>query len=204
MKDWYRKLNIHTLSQANIRWSTWSLFVMAFIDASLLPLPISTTFLLLILIDSTHSAKYILFTTLGTLAGAIAGYFIGYCALLNALGESNSFLQFLFSHVPGFSQNAYDKLHFLYTKWGFWILFSASFTPIPYGLFSLSAGAFEINFIIFSLATIISQALKFLILAYAAIKIGPEIKMMFRFNLRPVLIIASICMVIAFLVTRII
>jgi membrane protein YqaA with SNARE-associated domain len=204
MKDWYKKFNINELSQANIKWISWVLFVIAFIDASFFPLPVSTTFLLLLLVDRSKSLRYIVFVTLGTLAGALAGYFIGYYLLSNAYGESSGILQFLFRHLPGFSENAYNNMHSLYSKWGFWILFSASFTPIPYGLFSLTSGAFAINFFIFSVATILSQALKYFLLGRLTLKFGSVAKNLFKFNLKPGIIIVSVCFVILFLFSGII
>jgi len=202
MRDWYKKLNITTLSESNIKWSTWILFVFAFIDASFFPLPVSTFFLVLMLFDSSRSFRYVLFTTLGTLTGAFAGYLAGYLMLVHSGAESSPFLQFMFNHIPGFTEGSYHKLQALFSGSGFWILFGASFTPIPFGLFSLAAGAFQINILSFIIATIVSQLLKFLLLAYIAIKVGPEIKMIFKVNLKPILVIASVCIAIAFLVTR--
>lgn len=204
MRDWYKRLNINALSESNIKLSAWILFILAFIDASFFPLPVSTTFLLLVLIDSKRSFRYIIFTTLGTFTGAIAGYMVGYLVLVNANSGSSVFLQFLFNHIPGFTEGSYHRMQLLYSGWGFWILFGASFTPIPYGLFSLAAGAFEINVFVFSIATIVSQFLKFFLLAYLAIKVGPEVKMIFKlkFNLKPIIVIASVCIAIALLATR--
>jgi membrane protein YqaA with SNARE-associated domain len=174
------------------------------IDASFLPLPVSTTFLLFILLDSTRSVRYIILTILGTLAGSVAGYLTGHFVLLNADGSFSEFLQFLFNHLPGFSENAYKGMQTLYSKWGFWILFTASFTPIPYGLFSLSAGAFNFSFLLFCFTTLLSQLLKYYLLVYVITKIGPKVRMIFKLNMKPILVIASVCIAIALLVTRII
>ena len=204
MKEWYNNFNLRILSQTNIKWTKWVLFAFAFIDASFLPLPVSTTFLLFILLDSTRSVRYILFTILGTLAGSVAGYLTGHFVFLNADGNLSGFLQFLFNHLPGFSQNAYKGMQTLYSKWGLWILFTASFTPIPYGLFSLSAGAFNFSFLLFCFATLLSQLLKYYLLAYVITNIGPKVRMIFKLNMKPILVIASVCIALALLVTRII
>jgi membrane protein YqaA with SNARE-associated domain len=204
MKEWHNNFNIRKLSQTNIKWTVWVLFAFAFIDASFLPLPVTTTFLLFLLLDSTKSVRYIIFTTIGTLAGAAGGYLTGHFVLLNADGNISGFLQFVFNHLPGFSENAYNRMQALYSKWGFWILFTASFTPIPYGLFSLSAGAFNFTFFIFCFVTLLSQGLKYFLLAFITIKIGPEVRMMFKLNMKPILVIASVCIALALLVTRII
>jgi membrane protein YqaA with SNARE-associated domain len=204
MKEWYNSFNVRTLSKTNLKWTKWVLFVLAFVDASFFPLPVSTTFLLFILLDSTRSVRYIIFIILGTLTGSVAGYLIGHFVLLNADGSLSGFLQFLFNHIPGFSENAYSGMQALYSKWGFWILFTASFTPVPYALFSLSAGASNFSFLIFCFVTLLSQLLKYYLLAFVIIKIGPKVRMMFKLNLKPILVIASVCIAIALLVTGII
>jgi membrane protein YqaA with SNARE-associated domain len=202
MREWYRKLNISALSESNVKWSAWIMFILGFVDASFLPIPVSTTFILLILLDSSRSFRYIIFTTLGTFAGAFSGYLIGYFLLGNSAAEASGFMQFLFHHIPGFTESAYHRIQSLYSDRGFWLLFGASFTPIPYGLFSLSAGAFAVNILIFSIATLISQFLKFFLMAFITIKAGPQVKMIFKVNLKPILVIASVCITIVLLVTR--
>lgn len=204
MKEWYKRLEIIGLSQTDTKWAVSMLFIFAFTDASFLPLPVSTLFLVLILMDSNRALKYIMVSTLGSIAGGVAGFMIGHFAILNANGSSAGFLQFLFNHIPGLSGNGFNKLQLLYTKWDFWILFTASFTPVPFGIFSISSGLFGINLAIFLLATIISQTAKYFLLAYVTIKLGPQVKMILHFNLKPFLIIASVGTAIVLLVTKII
>jgi membrane protein YqaA with SNARE-associated domain len=204
MKDLYRKLNIQELIQANTRYAISVLFFMAFADAAFLPVPVTTFFIFLVLMYNTRAIHYTLSITLGTIAGAVAGYSIGHFALLNAQGDTSSFLQFLFNHIPGFSGDGFARIQTLYSKWDFWIIFSASLTPIPYGVFSISSGLFGINLSIFLIATIISQGLKFFLLAFLSVKLGPRIKHLFKFRLHPAVIIASVCIVIALLATGII
>jgi membrane protein YqaA with SNARE-associated domain len=204
MKDLYRKLDLNGLSKAKTRYAIPVLFFMAFADAAFLPLPVTTFFMFLVLMYDTRAIHYTLSITLGTIAGAVAGYSIGHFALLNAHGDTSGFLQFLFNHIPGFSGDGFARIQTLYSKWDFWIIFSASFTPIPYGVFSISSGLFGINLSIFLFATIISQGLKFLLLAFLSVKLGPRIKQIFKFRLHPAVLIASVCIVIALLVTGII
>jgi membrane protein YqaA with SNARE-associated domain len=193
MKDFYRKLNIQELIQANTRFAILVLFFMAFADAAFLPLPVTTFFMFLVMMSNTRAIHYTLSIALGTIAGALAGYSIGHFALLNAHGDTSGFLQFLFNHIPGFSGNGFARIQTLY-----------SFTPIPYGVFSITSGLFGINPSIFLIATIISQALKFGLLAFLSVKLGPRINQMIKFRLHPAVLIVSVCIVIALLATGII
>jgi len=202
MREWIRKLNEGELSQSNLRWSAWMLFFLAFLDASFLPLPISTTFILIILIDDARYFKYVIYTTLGTFLGAMAGYILGYFILVNPAASGDSgIMHFLFTHVPGISQESYARIQGMYTGWGFWILAGASFTPIPYGLISLTAGAFKINLILFIFSVLVSQFLKFFVMGLITAKLGPEIRVIFRKKLKPVVVISVICIIMALIVT---
>lgn len=190
-------LYTQTISLAATKWSEWALFLCALADAFFLPLPTSTFFLILIMMNGTKSFRYIIFGTLGTLVGALAAYSVGHFAWLNASGELTGLGHFVMNNIPGFSQNAYDKMHMLYSRWDFWILFLAAFTPIPYGIFAISSGVFDISIVIFIIATVTSQALKFFIMALLTTRIGPKVRMLFGLNWKPVALITSMFIILA-------
>jgi len=203
MNNWFKKFHVWSLQWANTKWGTWSLFICAFADASFLPLPTPMFFLALALLNITKTYKYALFATLGTLSGAIAGYSIGHFAWINMHGEFTGLAQFLFNNIPGFSEEIYNKIHILYSKWDFWILFIASSLPLPYKIFSISSGVFDINIFIFCIATLISQGIKFFLLALLIIKLGSEVKKLLEFNLKPIAIIATACIAIAIVAIKV-
>ncbi|MCF6180189.1 MAG: DedA family protein, partial [Geopsychrobacter sp.] len=53
----------------------------------------------------------------------------------------------------------------LFVQYDFWTVFAAGFTPIPYKVFTISAGAFGINLPVFILASLISRSLRFYLIA---------------------------------------
>jgi membrane protein YqaA with SNARE-associated domain len=191
MSEWYKRLKVWILHWANTKWGVWALFICAFFDASVFGLPTPMLFFALALMNIKKVYIYVLFGTLGTLAGAVAGYSIGHFAWLNANGEFTGVAQFMFNNIPGFSVAVYDKIHLLYAKWDFWILFVAAALPLPFKIFSISSGVFDINLVIFSIATLISQGLKFMVLALLTIKLGPEVKKLFKFNWKPIAILVT-------------
>jgi membrane protein YqaA with SNARE-associated domain len=77
--------------------------------------------------------------------------------------------------VPGVSSHAFDRVQALYDRWDFWAIFFAGLTPIPYKVFTLSAGVFSINFGIFLIASVLSRGLRFFILAALIYKFGTPI-----------------------------
>ena len=56
------------------------------------------------------------------------------------------------------------------------IIFTAGFTPIPFKLFTISAGAFHIQFPMFILAGLISRSARFFLVAVLIKKYGEPIK----------------------------
>jgi len=48
-----------------------------------------------------------------------------------------------------FTQLLFDTVRQKYELYSFWIVFTAGFTPIPYKVITISAGAFNINFPLF-------------------------------------------------------
>ena len=60
--------------------------------------------------------------------------------------------------------------------WNFWVIFTAGFTPIPFKVFTVSAGAFDINFILFLIASTLSRSARFLLVSGLIWKYGEPIR----------------------------
>lgn len=191
MKEWFKSIRSWSLKLADTKWGAWSLFLCAFADASFFGLPTPMLFMALVLLNIKKTYLYILVGILGTLTGSIAGYSIGHFAWLNGDGEFTRLAQFFFNNIPGFTEAGYAKIQLLYAKWDFWILFVAAALPLPYKIFSISSGVFDVNLIIFSVATLVSQGIKYYLLGLLTIKLGPEVKKIFEYNWKPFLIIVT-------------
>jgi membrane protein YqaA with SNARE-associated domain len=70
----------------------------------------------------------------------------------------------------------YDYIRELYTQYDAWAIGIAGFTPIPYKVFTISAGAFKINFPVFVVASLVSRSARFFIIAGMLYIFGPQIK----------------------------
>ena len=203
MKNPMKSLYTWGVEWANTKWGAWALFICAFADASFLPMPTPMFFISVTLLNITNAYKYALFCTLGTLTGAIAGYTIGHFVWLDAHGEFTALARFVFENIPGFTEAVYQSIHIQFTKWGLGILFLAPFIPVPYKLFSISSGAFDMNIFIFSFGTLIGQGLRFYLLSFMIIKLGPRIKEMLKFNKKPIAIMATACIAIAIIAIKV-
>ena len=63
-----------------------------------------------------------------------------------------------------------------FQEWGFEIIFAAGFTPIPYKVFTISAGAFDVSFALFVVASVISRSARFFAVAALIWWFGAPVK----------------------------
>ena len=75
---------------------------------------------------------------------------------------------------------------------------SAAATPLPFGVFSITSGIFSINVFLFIIAILVSQGIKFTLISYVAVKVGPNFRRMPDFrrikelNWKPAAILTSL------------
>lgn len=203
MKIWFKKLHIWISDIAATKWGSLALFVFAFADASFLPLPVTTFFLIILMLNTTKVIKMTVLVVTGTLLGSLAGYSIGHFAWFKPNGELTGAVQFILNNIPGFSHEVYAKVQGLFNKWDFWILGAATASPLPYGMFSITSGVFGINIFIFLISTLIYQGLKFSLIAAFSIKLIPQFKKI-KLNWKPVAIVTSASILVTLVVLRVV
>ena len=111
-----------------------------------------------------------------SILGGIAGYFIGTKIWWSGANEFSAIAQWFFEYIPGFSESIFYSIKSKYELYDFWIIFTAGFTPIPFKIFTISAGAFNVSFIMFVIASAISRSLRFLIVSALIYKFGQPVK----------------------------
>lgn len=181
------------LSWAESPWSAWALFVLAVAESSFFPVPPDVLLIALGLSIPTKSFHYALICSAGSVLGGLLGYYIGY-GLYETAG---SYLITLYN-----MQDAFNKISLMYQDNAFMAVAIAGFTPIPYKIFTIAAGACKINLWIFILASILSRSARFFIVA-AIIRFGgaPAKKFIDRyFNL--LTIIFTILLIAGFLLIK--
>ena len=153
-----------------------ALFLLSFAESSFFPIPPDPLLIALVLGARTKAFRFALNCAIASVFGALLGYAIGYFAWWTPSGDFTSVANFFFSNIPGFTQDRFFVVKELYDKWNFWIVFTAGFTPLPYKVFTISGGAFDINLFLFVLASIISRSARFFLVAGLIWKYGEEIK----------------------------
>ncbi len=64
-----------------------------------------------------------------------------------------------------FTPQLFQHMQDCFIKYGFWIVFTAGFTPIPFKIITIGAGVFVLNLPIFILASIVSRGMRFFTIA---------------------------------------
>ncbi|MBT3180562.1 MAG: DedA family protein [Candidatus Marinimicrobia bacterium] len=160
-----RKIYDWVLSWANKPSGPVALGVMSTAEASFFPIPPDVLLIPLSLGKREKAFRFALICSVGSIIGALIGYGIGHFVWWSNDSTFSKFAQFFFDHIPGFSIHGFDKIKLLYDEYSFMIVFTAGFTPIPFKLFTISAGAFDINFMMFILASIVSRSARFYLVA---------------------------------------
>ncbi len=171
-----RKIYDWVLGWADSKWGGGALFVLAFIESSFFPIPPDVLLIALCLGAPRKAFKYATISTVGSVAGAIAGYSIGYFSWLTPAGEFTNFANFFFNNIPGFTHEVYNNIAQLYHEHDFWIVFTAGFTPIPYKVITITSGAFNLDLIMFIIASIVSRGARFFLISGLIWKFGAPIK----------------------------
>jgi len=111
-----------------------------------------------------------LIATVTSVFGAFFGYALGYYAI---------------SAVEPVLQSAgyWDKYltaQSWFNEWGFWAVVVAGFSPIPFKLFTISAGALSMALLPFFLAALVGRAAHFFLVALLMAWAGPKLEPVVR------------------------
>lgn len=145
-----------TLLWASHRHAERYLAALSFAESSFFPIP--PDFMLApMALSSPHKAyRYALLTTVCSVLGGIFGYAIGLVAL-EAVAKP-------FIVWAGY-QHGYETVMQWFGVWGYWAIFIAGFTPIPYKLFTIAAGAFHFPLLPFVLISTMARGGRFFLVS---------------------------------------
>jgi len=174
--NWLKQMYNWVLKWAETPYGPLALFILAFAESVFFPIPPDVLLIALALGISGKAFRFALICTIGSVSGAFVGYALGHFAWLTASGEFTGFANFFFNNIPGFSVSLFNSIKALFVEWDFWVIFTAGFTPIPYKVFTVTSGVFDINIIMFFVASVISRGARFFLVAFLIWKFGPTIK----------------------------
>ena len=146
------------------------LAALSFAESSFFPVPPDVMLVPMTLARPERGLWLAFVTTLASVAGGLAGYLIGYLALelVEPLLRSGGYWGELLTARDWFE------------RWGLWIVFVAGFSPIPYKVFTLSAGALAMPLLPFLAASAVGRGLRFFLLAGLVSRLGPRVEPLIR------------------------
>ncbi len=162
-----KRLYNWTLSWAHTPYGWQALCVVAFAEASFFPVPPDVLLVALAVALPRKAFFYAGVSSVGSVAGGIAGYLIG-LYFMDAVGE-------LIIDAYGL-EDSYHRIQELYQRYDAWAVGIAGFTPIPYKLFTITAGAFRIDFTVFVIASAVSRSARFFLEAVILYRYGDAIR----------------------------
>jgi len=188
-----KRLYQWVLHWAETPYGSWALFLLAVAESSFFPIPPDVLLIALAISKPLKSFKYALICTLGSLVGGVFGYLIG-VQFFNIIGEP--ILNFY-----GI-MDKYYRIQALYMKYNALAVGIAGFSPIPYKVFTIAAGACRIDFGIFMLASAVSRAGRFFLVGGLFRVFGPQIRGWIEKYLNLLTLIFVILLVGGFIIIR--
>src|SRR3989344_4137308 len=167
------RLKIWLITNSKTPWATTALFLLAFAESIFFPIPVDAFLIPLIIIRARSWIYYAVISSLSSVLGGVVGYAVGY---------------FLFDTVGAYVVSLYGlESQLLFVKgWlasnAFSATFLSAFTPIPYKVFTITAGLFHAPFLIFIVASLLGRSLRYLLVCFIAYKWGASLARLFLRN----------------------
>ena len=188
-----RRLYDWVLHWAETPYGTPALFLIAVAESSFFPIPPDVLLLALAISIPTRAFRYAIVCAIGSILGGMLGYLIGY-GLWESVGQ------------PIFDFYGYmDKYEWIrnrYEIYNAWAVGIAGFTPIPYKVFTIAAGACRINFPVFVLASIASRSARFFLVAGLIRVFGERIKDFIEKYLNLLTIVFVVLLIVGFVLVK--
>jgi len=145
----------------------WVFFFIALAESSFFPIPPDVFLIALCVGEPKKSFKFAAVCTIGSVIGGALGYGLG-LAFMDTLGMKIVSLYGL--------ADKYNIVVAKYQASAALAVATAGFTPLPYKLFTITAGACKVNFLTFMLASAVSRAARFFLVAALIYKFGAPVQ----------------------------
>lgn len=145
-----------TLKWAEHKFAPRFLAILTFAESVFFPIPPDVLLAPMVLAQREKAWHFAMLTTVSSVLGGIVGYGLGYLMF-------DPWIQPLITEF-GY-QARFDKAMTWFAEWGVWVVFLAGFSPIPYKLFTVSAGFLQMAFMPFLIASAVGRGLRFFLVA---------------------------------------
>lgn len=151
----FKNLYDITIQWSKHRHATKYLAALSFAESSFFPIPPDVMLAPMVLAQQEKAWRLALLTTIASALGGILGYVIGFFAfdMIQPWLEGSHYWE------------KYQLAEQWFKEWGFWAIFVAGFSPIPYKVFTIAAGALSMMFLPFVLASFVGRGMRFFLVA---------------------------------------
>jgi len=145
----------------------WALFFIAVAESSFFPIPPDVFLIALCVGAPKKSFKFALICSVGSVLGGALGYGLG-LGFMDTVGQS-------ILNMYGL-QDKYAVVQELYQQYDALAVGAAGFTPLPYKLFTITAGAFKIDFLTFMVVSLVARSARFFLVSALIYKFGAPVQ----------------------------
>jgi membrane protein YqaA with SNARE-associated domain len=164
-----KRLYNWVLHWADTPYGTPALFILSFAESSFFPVPPDVLQIALSVSKPRRSFYYATISGIASVLGALLGWYIGYA--LWAVTHD-----FFFNWIPGFTPEHFAAVESRYNQNAFLAIAFAGFTPIPYKVFTITAGVCSVPLQVLIFASIIGRFARFYLVATCLFFFGPKVK----------------------------
>lgn len=155
-----------TLGWAKTKYAQTSLFLLAFAESSFFPVPPDVLLIAMTVADRFKWWRYALITTIGSVLGGVLGYYIG-LTFFETVGKQ--IIEFY--HLGKY----FEIVQVKYEQNALLAVFTAAFTPIPFKVFTIAGGVFQIPLSSLIIGSVVGRAGRFFAVALALRIFGKRI-----------------------------
>jgi membrane protein YqaA with SNARE-associated domain len=156
-----------TMAWFKTSYGVWVLFLVAVAESSFFPIPPDVFLMALCIGSPKKSFRFAGICAAGSVLGGVFGYGLGYW-FMDAVGSR-------IIEIYGLADK-YELVQGLYQKYDAWAVGIAGFTPLPYKVFTITAGAFRIDFPTFVVVSMVSRSARFFMVAGLIYRFGAPIR----------------------------
>lgn len=162
-----RQLYARSLAWVQTPYGIWALFWLAVAESSFFPIPPDVFLIVLCVAAPRKSFRFAGICAAGSVLGGAIGYGLGF-GFMDTVGHRI---------LTWYGLTArYETAQALYHQYDAWAVGAAGFTPLPYKLFTITAGAFKVDFTTFLFASLLSRSARFLLVAAFIYRFGAPVR----------------------------
>lgn len=175
-----RRLYDWTLHWAQTPYALPALAAIACVEACFFPVPPDVLLIAIALGARQRAYTAAAICTLASTLGGVAGWALGQGVWV-AMGHSEACVQagggaLLFDYIPGFSCHVFEKVAALYRDNAVVALLGAAFTPIPFKVFTVTAGVAEVPLALLVGTSLVGRGARFFLVALLIRRLGPSVR----------------------------